>query len=98
MVFMTARTPPRSTTMKTTWKHFPAGEHGFYRAPTLLTGPREAVLVDAGFTLPDGRAVAEAIAATGKTLTTIYVRQSDPDYYFGLRPMHAAFPPPKITS
>ena len=78
--------------MKTTWKHFPAGEHGFFRAPVLVTGPREAVLIDGGFTLPDGRAVAEAIKATGQTLTTVYVSQSDPDYYFGLGPIKTAFP------
>jgi hypothetical protein len=37
-----------------TWKHFPAGEHGFFRAPVLLSGARETVLIDGGFTLPDG--------------------------------------------
>ncbi|TKB32370.1 MAG: MBL fold metallo-hydrolase, partial [Mesorhizobium sp.] len=67
------------------WKHFPAGQNGFFRAPVLVSGATEAVLIDGGFTYPDGRAVAEAIKATGKTLTTIYVSQSDPDYYFGLK-------------
>lgn len=75
-----------------TWKHFPAGENGFFRAPVLLTGPTEALLIDGGFTYPDGRALAEAIKATGKTLTTIYVSQSDPDYYFSLKPVREAFP------
>lgn len=73
------------------WKHFPAGEHGFYRAPVLVTGAAEAVLIDGGFTLSQGRALAEAIKATGKRLTTIYVSQSDPDYYFSLGPIKAAF-------
>src|SRR4051812_8711370 len=77
---------------KLTWTHFPAGEHGFYRAPVLITGAREAMLIDAGFTFPDGKAVAEAIKNSGKTLTTIYISQSDPDYYFSLAPIHAAFP------
>ncbi len=84
--------------MKTTWKHFPAGENGFFRAPVLVTGSREAVLIDGGFTLPDGRAVAEAIKATGKTLTTVYVSQSDPDYYFSLGPIKTAFPDAKILA
>ena len=74
------------------WKHFPADERGFLRAPVLLTGDKEALLIDGGFTLSDGRALAEAIKATGKTLTTVYVSQSDPDYYFGLGPVKAAFP------
>lgn len=80
------------------WRHFPAGEHGFYRAPVLLTGAREAVLIDAGFTLADGRALAEAIRATGKRLTTIYISQSDPDYYFGLGPVRAAFPDARVLA
>jgi glyoxylase-like metal-dependent hydrolase (beta-lactamase superfamily II) len=74
------------------WKHFPADERGFLRAPVLVTGDKEAILIDGGFTLSDGRALAEAIRATGKTLTTVYVSQSDPDYYFGLGPVKAAFP------
>ena len=74
------------------WKHYPAGEHGFFRAPVLISGARDAVLVDGGFTLADGKAVAEAIKRSGKQLTTVYVSQSDPDYYFGLAPIKAAFP------
>ena len=80
------------------WKHFPAGENGFFRAPVLLSGAKEAVLVDGGFSLPDGRAVAEAIKASGKTLTTIYISQSDPDYYFSLGPIKAAFPAAKVIA
>lgn len=81
-----------------TWKHFPAGEHGFFRAPVLISGAREAVLIDGGFTLPDGKALAEAIKASGKKLTTIYVSQSDPDYYFSLAPIKAAFPEAKVIA
>src|SRR4051812_42463143 len=47
------------------WKHFPAGEHGFFRAPVLISGAREAVLIDGGFTLSDGRALAAAIKSSG---------------------------------
>jgi len=80
------------------WKHFPAGENGFFRAPVLVTGSTEAVLIDGGFTFPDGRAVADAITATGKRLTTIYISQSDPDYYFGLKPIKAAFPDVQVIA
>lgn len=81
-----------------TWRHFPANEAGFLRAPVLLTGATEAVLIDGGFTFSDGRALAEAIRATGKRLTTIYVSQSDPDYYFGLGPVRAAFPQARVIA
>ncbi|MEQ1754723.1 MAG: MBL fold metallo-hydrolase [Micropepsaceae bacterium] len=74
------------------WKHMPAGEKGFFRAPVLISGASEALLIDGGFTYSDGRAVADAIKATGKTLRTIYVSQSDPDYYFSLKPIMEAFP------
>jgi glyoxylase-like metal-dependent hydrolase (beta-lactamase superfamily II) len=74
------------------WQHFPTGESGLYRAPVLISGSSEALLVDGGFTYSDGAALAAAILATGKTLTTIYVSQSDPDYYFSLGPIKKAFP------
>jgi glyoxylase-like metal-dependent hydrolase (beta-lactamase superfamily II) len=81
-----------------TWKHFPAGQNGFYRAPVLVSGATEAVLIDGGFTLSDGRALAEAIKATGKRLTTIYISQSDPDYYFSLGPIKAACPEARVIA
>ncbi|WP_246472745.1 MBL fold metallo-hydrolase [Azospirillum tabaci] len=80
------------------WKHFPAGPNGFFRAPLLLTGPSEALLLDGGFTYPDGRAMVEAIRASGKRLTAIYISQSDPDYYFSLKPLHEAFPDTRVIA
>lgn len=80
------------------WKHFPAGELGFFRAPVLISGAQEAVLIDGGFTFPDGKALVESIKATGKHLTTIFVSQSDPDYYFSLAPIKAAFPAVKVIA
>ena len=85
-------------TITLNWTHFPAGGNGFFRAPVLLSGPSEALLIDGGFTYPDGRALAQAIAATGKTLTTIYISQSDPDYYFSLKPVLEAFPNAKVIA
>ncbi|MDO6588524.1 MBL fold metallo-hydrolase [Salipiger sp. 1_MG-2023] len=81
-----------------TWTHFPAGENGFFRAPILVQGATEAVLIDGGFTLPDGRALAKDIKATGKSLTTIYISQSDPDFYFSLRPIVEAFPEARVIA
>ena len=80
------------------WKHIPAGEKGFFRAPVLITGASEGLLIDGGFTFPDGRAVVDAIKATGKRLTTIYVSQSDPDYYFSLKPIKTAFPEARVIA
>ncbi|WP_319520649.1 MBL fold metallo-hydrolase [uncultured Martelella sp.] len=80
------------------WQVFQAGEEGFRRTPVLLSGETEAILIDGGFTLSDGRALAEAIKATGKKLTTIYVSCSDPDYYFGLGPVVEAFPEANVIA
>ncbi|WP_377807002.1 MBL fold metallo-hydrolase [Azospirillum sp. A29] len=84
------------------WQAFPAGEGGFFRSPVLLSGDSEAILIDGGFTLSDGRALADeiraAIKTTGKRLTAIYVSQSDPDYYFGLGPVKAAFPDARVIA
>ena len=83
---------------KLTWKHLPAGPNGFFRAPVLLSGPTEALLIDGGFSYPDGRALADTIKASGKKLTTIYISQSDPDYYFSLKPVREAFPDAKVVA
>jgi len=87
-----------AVTTQLSWKHFPAGAQGFFRAPVLVSGASEAVLIDGGFTLADGRALADAIQASGKQLTTIYVSQSDPDYYFSLAPIKAAFPEARVIA
>lgn len=83
---------------KLSWQFFQADETGFRRTPVLLSGQTEAILLDGGFTLSHGRKIAEAIKASGKTLTTIYVSCNDPDYYFGLRPIVEAFPAAKVIA
>ncbi|AVA24559.1 MBL fold metallo-hydrolase (plasmid) [Rhizobium sp. CB3171] len=88
----------RAASSKIKWQYFQASETGFRRTPVLLTGKKEAILIDGGFTLSDGRAVADAIKATGKHLSTIYVSCNDPDYYFSLRPIVEAFPDAKVIA
>ena len=59
---------------------------------TLVSGPKEAVLVDAQFSVKDGEKLVEMIKASGKTLKTIVITSGDPDFYFGLEPLVKAFP------
>lgn len=80
------------------YRHFPAGEKGFFRAPVLITGPTEAMLIDGGFTYSDGRTALEAIRESGRKLTTIYISQSDPDYHFSLKPIKDAMPEVKVLA
>ncbi|WP_228391087.1 MBL fold metallo-hydrolase [Pseudomonas lactis] len=81
-----------------TWQHFPTDLQGFFRAPVLISGQREAILIDGGFTLSDGKLIVEAIKSSGKVLTTIYISQSDPDYYFSLQSIKAAFPEARVIA
>ncbi|MGO4125889.1 MBL fold metallo-hydrolase [Inquilinus sp. YAF38] len=83
---------------KLSWRFFQANAAGFRRTPVLLSGARDAILIDGGFNLSDGRKLAEAIKATGKRLTTVFVSCSDPDYYFSLRPIVDAFPSAKVIA
>ena len=85
-----------STSLK--WQHLPAGPNGFFRAPVLVSGATEALLIDGGFSYPGGKAIVDAVKASGKTLTTIYVSQSDPDYYFNLKVVKEAFPDVKVIA
>jgi len=76
----------------------PAEKGIFPVSSSLVTGDKEALLVDAQFGVGDGKALVELIRASGKTLTTIYISGGDPDYYFGLEPIVAAFPTAKVIA
>lgn len=64
----------------------------------IVSGEKEVVLIDAQFQGNDAEQLIEKIKATGKTLTTIYISHSDPDFYFGLDKIKAAFPQAKIVA
>lgn len=67
-------------------------------ASVLVTGAKDAVLIDAQFSRGEAVKLVEKIRASGKRLTTVYVSHSDPDFYFGLDVIHAAFPDAKIVA
>ncbi|KZK94280.1 MULTISPECIES: MBL fold metallo-hydrolase [unclassified Pseudovibrio] len=76
----------------------PSDEGLFPVTSVLIEGPKEAVLVDAQFQRRDARNLISIIKESGKTLTSIYISHGDPDYYFGLDALHAAFPDAKIVA
>jgi glyoxylase-like metal-dependent hydrolase (beta-lactamase superfamily II) len=67
-------------------------------ASSLIEGPNEVILVDAQFEKDDAEQLVEMIKATGKSLTTVYVSHKDPDFYFGLDAVRAAYPDVKIVA
>ncbi len=61
----------------------------------LITGNKEAVLIDGQMTVTDAEKVVEVIQESRKKLTTIYVTHSHPDHYFGLNVLAKVFPKAK---
>ncbi len=65
---------------------------------TLITGERDAVLVDAVMTAGQAAELADWIVATGKNLTTVYVTHGHGDHWFGLGMILERFPDAKAVA
>jgi glyoxylase-like metal-dependent hydrolase (beta-lactamase superfamily II) len=59
---------------------------------TLISGERDAVLVDTFITMEQNRALAEWVVASGKNLTTIYATHGHGDHFFGVNTIQHRFP------
>ena len=64
----------------------------------IISGAHEVVLIDAQFQRNDAEALVKRIKDTSKRLTTVFISQSDPDFYFGLDTIKRAFPQAKIVA
>lgn len=65
---------------------------------TLITGEKDAILVDAQFSNHEAEELVKRIQASGKRLTTIFISHGDPDYYFGLDVLTRAYPEVKVLA
>jgi glyoxylase-like metal-dependent hydrolase (beta-lactamase superfamily II) len=65
---------------------------------TLIYGERDAVLVDTFLTVEQSNGLADAIAASGKTLKAIYVTHAHGDHFFGLKVLQDRFPSAKALA
>lgn len=81
-----------------TVKVYNAGAASFNVNSTLVYGDKEAMVIDAGFTRADALRIAANVLDSGKQLTTIYVSQADPDYYFGVETLKEVFPQADVVS
>lgn len=89
----------RATTYVGRWPSIPARETPDIPAGTfspttsvLISGPTEAVLIDAQYLKDDVRDLGDFIERTGKTLTAIYVTHAHADHYAGAEVLATRFP------
>lgn len=79
--------------------HFNPGNDGIFQVSSVLvSGQREAILIDAQFGKSQAEKVVKMVRDSGKTLTTIYISHGDPDFYFGLDTVVAAFPEARVVA
>ena len=76
----------------------PGAAATFPVSSVLISGAKDAILVDAQFGKAQAQQVVDKIRASGKHLTTIYISHGDPDYYFGLETLTRAFPDAKVVA
>ncbi|MFC5474589.1 MBL fold metallo-hydrolase [Paraherbaspirillum soli] len=75
------------------------GANGMFPVSSeLISGERDAILIDAQFDRANAGQLLKKIQDSGKQLTTIYISHGDPDYYFGLEVLKAAYPDVKIVA
>ena len=76
-------------------RDLPPGKEQWMWVPTsatLIYGRRHTVLVDALLTVEQVQALVEWVAASGKSLTTIYVTHGHGDHFFGIGALLDRFP------
>jgi glyoxylase-like metal-dependent hydrolase (beta-lactamase superfamily II) len=65
---------------------------------TLISGKRDAVLVDTFITVEQNRRLLEWIAKSGKNLTTIYATHGHGDHFFGVNTIRERFPDARFVA
>src|SRR5437660_9522946 len=65
---------------------------------TLISGKRDAVLVDTAITIDQNQKLVDWIAASGKNLTTIYATHGHGDNFFGVNTIQKKFPKPQFMA
>src|SRR4051812_19450158 len=75
---------------------FPVGVKN--KTATLITGDKEAFLIDAGFTRADGHRLVAEILDSGKELTKVFVSHADPDFYWGAEVIADTYPDAELLA
>ena len=76
-------------------RDLPAGDERLRwvaNSATLVSGERDAVLVDTFLTIDQSQTLVDWVVASGKNLTTIYITHGHGDHCFGIAPLLERFP------
>jgi glyoxylase-like metal-dependent hydrolase (beta-lactamase superfamily II) len=65
---------------------------------TLISGERDAVLVDTPITIEQARALANWVVESGKNLTTVYATHGHGDHFFGTSTVLERFPQARFVA
>src|SRR5712672_4782543 len=65
---------------------------------TLISGERDAVLVDTAITVDQNQKLVDWIVASGKNLTAIYATHGHGDHFFGVHTIQKAFPAARFVT
>ncbi|CRY55379.1 MULTISPECIES: MBL fold metallo-hydrolase [Yersinia] len=96
-IFAAASTVHAATPLK--MEVYNPGEKSVFPVSSeIISGKTEVALIDAQFQRNDAEALVKKIQQSGKKLTTIYISQADPDFYFGLDVITKAFPQAKVLA
>jgi glyoxylase-like metal-dependent hydrolase (beta-lactamase superfamily II) len=79
-------------------KVYHADAASFNVTSVVVSGPTEAVVIDAGFTRADALRIAANVLDSGKTLKAILISNADPDFYFGAATLRQLFPGVPVLS
>src|ERR1700751_3133807 len=82
-------------------KDFAPGTSGMKWSPissTLISGKRDAVLVDTAITVDQNEKLVDWIAARGQHLTTIYATHGHGDHFFGVNTIQKKFPKARFVA
>lgn len=79
-------------------KVYNADENSFHVNSVLISGEKESILIDTGFTRADAYRIAANVLDSGTELKQIFISQADPDYYFGAETLKTVFPNAEVIS
>ncbi len=98
VVALAGLTSTAAAKSKLQYKVFTGSLEGFLVNATLIYGDKDAVLVDAMFTIGDAQKLAAGIKEQKRTLRTVYITHFHPDHYFGLVVLRKEFPKAKFVA